>query len=104
MAHGRPGPDPHVDQYLAMAAPAPCDDCRHAAKCRAEKLLCEAFNLYVSGEGRPRWSLAPRVPTRALYLALLDREQRPSGRAKKARAARMLRRRRAHRGAPILGI
>ena len=54
-----------------------------AARCRTEKLLCGAFALYVHGRGRPSWAVAPRAPTRALYDATLEREQRPLGRPEK---------------------
>lgn len=83
----------------AYHAEAPCDGCRFAVKCRAEKLLCETFSLYVSGAGQPRWRIAPRAPTHEQYLALLELEQRPLGRAKRMRAANQLRRRRALRAA-----
>jgi hypothetical protein len=96
------GLEPRDAQVLAE--PAPCDGCRFAAKCRAEKLTCAAFTLYVSGAGRPRWRVAPRAPTGVLYSALLEVESRPFGRFKKVRAERIKRRRRAVRGAPILAI
>lgn len=95
---------PYKNDFAAMAEPCPCDGCHLAAKCRAEKLLCERFNLYVAGAGRPRWRVAPRAPTHALYVTLLEREQRPISRARKLRTQRLFRRRRAHRGAPGLVI
>jgi hypothetical protein len=96
--------EPRNDQTLAMSEPAPCDVCKFAAKCRAEKLVCEAYGVYLAGAGQPRWSLAPRAPTHARYCALLDLEKRPLGRAKKVRAARLERRRRAQRGVAILAV
>src|SRR5436309_14314779 len=84
---------PDIDPQ-ALTAPCPCDTCRHAAKCRTEKLLCGAFSLYVAGDGKRRWSIAPRVPTRALYDALLEVEARPVEREVQVRQARLPRRRR----------
>lgn len=44
----------------------PCDGCIHNAKCKAKKLACLAFSLFVS-KGMDNWSL-PRKPTRMIYL------------------------------------
>jgi len=91
------------DNNFSTAEPCPCDDgCRFREKCRAEKLCCERFGLYLHGAGQARWSLAPRAPNHARFEALLDLEKRPLGRVKKVRAARKLQRKRAQRGAPPL--
>lgn len=48
----------------ALLGPAPCDDCRHADRCRAERLACDAFAVYLSGASPARWRKAPRLPSR----------------------------------------
>jgi len=52
--------------------PCPCDGCRFAERCKAERLACDAFATFMAG-GRPvRWAVAPpRVPTRARYESVL---------------------------------
>ena len=95
------GIEPRPDHYLqVMAEPCPCDECRFFAKCGTEKLLCERFSMYVNGEGRPRWSLAPRAPTKSRFVALFD--YRALNREKKLRAARLLRRQQARAPGPAI--
>jgi hypothetical protein len=96
--------EPRNDQFQTMAEPAPCEGCKFAAKCRADKLCCEKFGLYLHGAGEARWTLAPMAPTHARFEALLDLGKRPLGRAKKIREARKLQRLRAQRGAPPLAV
>jgi hypothetical protein len=47
----------------------PCDGCRHAARCRTEKLACEALVLFKRfGGGSPeRFACAPRQPSMEIY-------------------------------------
>jgi hypothetical protein len=56
----------------ALIAPCPCDACRFAPRCAAERCACEAFALFVQGRAEPRWRLAPRAPTRARYLVIYE--------------------------------
>jgi len=51
--------------------PCPCDACRFSLRCDAEHLACVAFSLFMAGKSAVRWKLAPRVPTRARYEAVL---------------------------------
>jgi hypothetical protein len=54
-----------------VAEPGPCDDgCRFRERCGANRLACQAFGMYVSGQGRPRWQAAPRTPSRGRFEAL----------------------------------
>jgi hypothetical protein len=53
--------------------PPPCDGCRHAARCQAERLACESFALYMNCASAARVHQAPREPSRAIYLATLSR-------------------------------
>ena len=46
-----------------LFGPAPCDECRYAARCGAKRLACDAFFLYVDGASEVRWGMAPRVAT-----------------------------------------
>ena len=50
-----------------LLEPGPCDDCRHAARCGAERLACDAFAVWVAGRGPRHWQTAPRQPTRERY-------------------------------------
>jgi hypothetical protein len=46
----------------------PCHGCRHAARCQAERLACEAYVLFKKVGGSPeRWALAPRQPSPEIY-------------------------------------
>lgn len=63
-------PQPHCPDPI-LEAPAPCEGCRLAARCGAELLACDAFRLYYLGGGPARWALAPRLPSRREYAALL---------------------------------
>lgn len=55
---------------VAIAEPAPCDDCPLRARCAAEQLACSAFYSYVRGMA---WRRCQRKPTRELYeLAMAD--------------------------------
>jgi hypothetical protein len=47
----------------------PCDGCRHAARCKADSLACEALVLFKRfGGGSPeRFACAPRQPSAAIY-------------------------------------
>jgi hypothetical protein len=50
-----------------MLEVAPCDGCRYAARCRADKLACAAATLYANGHSAARVAIAPRVPTRERF-------------------------------------
>jgi hypothetical protein len=54
---------------FTAAEPCPCEGCRFAQRCASEQLACAAYQSYAQGAGKPRWSRAPRAPTRALYEA-----------------------------------
>lgn len=63
--------------------PSPCDQCRFDARCQREQLACDALAVFALGCERLRWQNAPRVPTRARFLAIsqtLKRKQRLSAR------------------------
>jgi len=51
----------------------PCDDCRHAARCGAECLACDAFVVWVAGRGPKCWQTAPRLPTRERHASVFKR-------------------------------
>jgi hypothetical protein len=57
----------------ALWAPAPCDRCRFRERCAADRLACDAFAVFMTGGEEWRWSLAPRVPTRARYAVLFGK-------------------------------
>ena len=59
-----------------MKIPEPCEFCRFAARCRAERLACDALAVWSSGAGELRWRAAPRAPTRARFEALAEVEKR----------------------------
>lgn len=51
---------------------SPCDACRHDARCKIDKLVCEALMLHMRVASPERWKLAPRQPCKdALARALL---------------------------------
>jgi hypothetical protein len=54
-----------------LLGPAPCDDCRHAARCAETLEACPAFSLYAAGAREPGWRLAPRQPDVAIGSRLL---------------------------------
>ena len=56
---------------------SPCDQCRFDARCRLERLACDALAVFALGCERLRWQNAPRVPTRARYLAMGEYMLRP---------------------------
>ncbi len=51
-------------------APAPCDACQFAERCRSERLACEAFSLFTADASVVRWRAAPRTPTKARFEAV----------------------------------
>jgi hypothetical protein len=56
---------------------APCDDCPLAAVCRAGKLACSRFALYVENAGESQWREAPRQPSARIYGLLFGGARRP---------------------------
>jgi hypothetical protein len=54
---------------IAIGA-APCDTCRFAETCKAEKLACEAFAMFLQTGNEQRWRVAPRAPSTAIYARL----------------------------------
>jgi hypothetical protein len=63
-----------------LTEPAPCDMCPLAARCGAELLACSQFHQFTLGQGRARWSLAPRAPSHALFEAIFVEHDHPGGR------------------------
>jgi hypothetical protein len=59
-----------IGAELPSNSAAPCDECRHAARCKADRLACDAFAVYLAGGSEVRWRFAPRAPTRARYESL----------------------------------
>jgi hypothetical protein len=54
----------HVPYHIAHPpiAPAPCEFCARAPRCKAELLACSAFALYYGGKATPKAvAIAPRV-------------------------------------------
>jgi hypothetical protein len=47
--------------------PAPCDGCALAIQCRAARIACRAFELFIEGSPARVWSAAPRAPTRGTF-------------------------------------
>jgi hypothetical protein len=46
----------------------PCDGCRHAKRCKAEPICCEAFVIYRRvGTAPERWASAPRQPSKEIH-------------------------------------
>jgi len=60
-----------AQQLLDLFARGPCDRSRFAERCRERLHACEAFGMYLHGLSKMRWRIAPRVPTRERYEALL---------------------------------
>jgi len=71
------------DELRKLLGPCPCDTCRLRERCAAEQSACAAFSMFVHGLPECRWRLAPRAPSRPLYLALFEsaKEQRAPSRA-----------------------
>lgn len=61
------------DLNAALLEDGPCDDCRHAARCGAEHLACDAFAVWIAGRSATYWQTAPRQPTRERFAELLGR-------------------------------
>jgi len=58
----------------SVPAITPCDNCRHAQRCKSQALACQAFVLFKRCSPSPqRWSQAPRLPSSDLY----DRAMQP---------------------------
>jgi hypothetical protein len=71
------------DYLTILTEPFPCQECRHAARCKASLEACAAFSLYVAPAGEPRWRAAPRVPTRALFETIFAEPQPAKARTPK---------------------
>jgi hypothetical protein len=56
-------------------APGPCPACTHWERCRAGQ-ACEAFALFVKAGGTQRWRLAPRQPSRQIFVRVFRRVRR----------------------------
>ena len=61
---------------VAVKTPEPCELCRFAPRCKAERLACDALAVWGCGVSESRWRAAPRAPTRARFEALVEVEQR----------------------------
>ena len=68
--HIEPQGEPRDAAIYSWACP--CDHCALRAGCATAETACARFVSFVQGAGQPRWSLAPRVPSRALFLAAFD--------------------------------
>ena len=55
----------------AMLELAPCDQCRLAERCKAKRLACRAFSLFIAGASPIAWNAVNRAPTRERYEAVL---------------------------------
>ena len=71
------------DYLTILAEPFPCQECRHAARCKASLEACAAFSLYVAHAGELRWRAAPRGPTRARFETLFVEAQPEKARTPK---------------------
>jgi hypothetical protein len=56
-----------LDYHAFLTEPYPCQNCRHAARCKVELQACDAFSLYVAHAGEARWRSAPRIPSRERF-------------------------------------
>jgi hypothetical protein len=54
-----------------MLEPAPCDRCRLADRCKAKRLACRAFGLFMAGASPVAWNAVNRAPTRECFDKLL---------------------------------
>ena len=62
---------------MAVGVRPPCSVCRHDARCKAERLACDAFAVWRSApNAKERWGRAPRLPTHARFLALIEVSRR----------------------------
>jgi len=64
-----PGPNHHISADALVECP--CDACALAIQCRAARMACEAFTLFLNGSPRRVWTAAPRSPTHRTYLRSL---------------------------------
>ncbi len=55
--------------------PAPCQGCRFAERCGAQRLACDAYALFMAGAAERRWCMAPRAPTAARFAALFEKNR-----------------------------
>jgi len=62
---------PSAPSQLDALEPCPCEGFRLAVRCDTEHLACLAFSLFMAGKSPVRWKMAPRVPTRERYEAVL---------------------------------
>lgn len=65
---------PSDELSTVLIGEAPCDNCRHAERCRVELLACDAFALYAKGGSAARWQQAPRIPTAERFEQVFGRE------------------------------
>ena len=75
--------DAQRDYLTILAEPFPCQECRHAARCKTSLEACAAFSLYVAHAGELRWRAAPRMPTRALFETIFAEAQPAKARTPK---------------------
>jgi hypothetical protein len=66
-----PGISYRHDHTRSMLEPAPCDCCRLAERCKAKRLACRAFSLFMAGASPITWNAVNRSPTRQRYDELL---------------------------------
>ena len=87
--HWYEAPPPPASEFSipeALLGPAPCDGCRSAPRCAAEKLACSAFAVYADGTPESRWAAAPRLDASAARYRVIYRV--PTARAIDRRPAR----------------
>jgi len=68
-------------------ARAPCDECPLARDCRARRMACDAFALYLEGGAEKRWRGVARIPSAELYVRVLESPDRPRRLSQLAHAA-----------------
>ena len=54
---------------LEASGPAPCEGCRYARRCAAERLACTAFTAFIACDD---WVLRPRAPDAHTYAGIFD--------------------------------
>ena len=59
-----------LDYHAFLTEPYPCQNCRHAARCKNSLEACAAFSLYVAHASELRWRAAKRIPSRERFDAI----------------------------------
>jgi hypothetical protein len=77
-----------LDNHAFLTEPYPCQNCRHAARCKASLEACAQFSLYVAHAGELRWRSAPRIPSRERFDAIFA--EAPPAKAQTPKRPRLL--------------